>query len=130
MKNLIREIALANGLTVRFFDATRRYFGDYHQVRVTISCEVALCAAHFEDDTAYRAAVKLLGESVQYKKEIEHQGVPTLGTSEAVENVVQQFVNHSLSYFSSEAFPKKFVQTELNRVLGRAKSFVPLRAHG
>jgi hypothetical protein len=129
MKNLIREIPLSNGLTVRFFDTTRRYFGDYHQVRIKISCDVPLTTELFEDQQAFEAAFKLLGASVHYQKDVEQQGVPTLGTGDAVEQVIRQFREHSLSYFQSEAFPKKFVQSELNRVLGRAKAFVPLRAH-
>lgn len=130
MKNLIREIPLANGLTVRFFDATRRYFGDYHQVRVKISCEVPLTAGLFDDAKAWESAVKLLGNQVRYVKDVEHQGVPTLATADAVERVIQQFIDHSLCYFEAEAFPKRFVQSELNRVVGKAKSFVPLRANG
>ena len=127
MKKLIREIPLANGLTVRFFDATRRYFGDYHQVRIQISCEVPLTADLFDDPRAYQSALKLLGGSVLYCKDIEHQGVATLAVPDLVSRVIQQFIDHSLGYFNGESFPKKLVQTELNRVVGRAKSFVPLR---
>lgn len=127
MKKLIREIPLDNGLTVRFFDATRRYFGDYNQVRIRISCEVPLTAALFEDASACQAALKLLGGSVSYTKDIEHQGVATAAVPATVDNVIQQFIDHSMGYFNGEAFPKKLVQSELNRVVGRAKSFVPLR---
>ena len=130
MKNIIREIPLANGLTVQFVDATRRYFGDYHQVRVEISCEVPLTRQLFEDPADYDPALKLLGSTVRYLKQIEHQGVPTLGTADAVQKVIQQFIDHSLSYFASPDFPRRLVATELNRVRAKAKSFVPLRAHG
>ena len=131
MKKLIKEIPLANGLTVRFFDATRRYFGDYHQVRIQISCEVPLTPDLFEDGQAHLGAIKLLGATVCYVKDIEHQGVATLSIEGVVEKVIQQFIDHSLGYFNGEAFPKKLVQSELNRVNGRAKSFVPLRGiHG
>lgn len=130
MKNLIREIALANGLTLRFFDTTRRYFGDYHQVRIAISCEVPLTADLFDDAKEYEAAVKLLGGKVEYLKKVEQQGVATEAIAGAVENVIQQFIENSLGYFDTDNFPKRLVQTELNRVRGRAKSFVPLRSHG
>lgn len=131
MKQLIREIPLANGLTVRFFDATRRYFGDYNQVRIQISCDVPLTPDLFEDEQAHQSALKLLGATVSYCKDIEHQGVATGDIAETVENVLQHFIDHSMGYFSGEAFPKKLVQSELNRINGRAKSFVPLRGiHG
>lgn len=127
MKNVVREIPLANGLTVRFTDATRRYFGDYHQVRVEISCEVPLTAGLFDAPAAFEAAVKLLGSRVVYLKKVEHQGVPTLGTAAALERVIQQFIDHTLDYFSGEAFPRRFVQSELNRLGEKSRSFVPLR---
>ena len=130
MKNIVREIPLANGLTVRFTDATRRYFGDYHQVRVEISCEVPVTAQLFDDPVSLAVALKLLGAKVCYLKQIEHQGVPSLGTAAAVQQVIQQFIDHSLSYFASEAFARRFVQSELNRLRARSTSFVPLRAHG
>lgn len=130
MENLIREIPLANGLTVRFFDTTRRYFGDYHQVRVKISCEVPVTADLFADQQACDAAVKLLGAKVQYVKDIEQQGVPTLSTADAVENVIRQFMENSRGYFDSAEFSRKFVQSELNRIRSKAKSFVPLRSNG
>ena len=115
MKKLIKEIPLANGITVRFFDATRRYFGDYHQVRVTICCELPLGEDLFDSAEAYQAAGRLLGPSVRYLKEIEQQGVAGEETSLAVQRVIRQFVEHSLPYFESEAFPRKLLQSELDK---------------
>ena len=126
MKNIVREIPLANGLTVCFTDATRRYFGDYHQVRVEVSCDVPLTVQLFDDTLAFEAALKLLGTRVRYLKKVEHQGVPTLATADTVQRVIQQFIDHSLSYFESAAFPRRLVQSELNRVRAKSNSFIPL----
>ena len=126
MNDLVREIPLSNGLTVRFFDATRRYFGDYHQVRVKICLDVPLSADLFDDAASYDAAVKTLGPKVQYLKEIEHQGVPTLSTSEMVQKVIQQFINHSLPYFQNPAFPRKFVHSQLNRRALKSRSYIAM----
>ncbi|QXE92063.1 hypothetical protein [Geomonas subterranea] len=130
MQKLIREIPLSNGLTVRFFDATRRYFGDYHQVRIQICCEVPLSPGLFPDDESHEAARKLLGASVSYKKEIEHQGVASLSVDETVERVISDFAAHSLGYFNTPDFPRKLVQSELTRVRGRKTGFVPRGIHG
>jgi hypothetical protein len=129
MKNVVREIPLANGLIIRFTDLTRRYFGDYHQVRVEVSCEIPLTALLFDDPQDFESGLKLLGTRVCYLKKVEHQGVPTLGVADAVQKVIQQFIDHQLGYFATEAFPRRFAQTELNRVQARSKSYVPLRAH-
>ncbi len=130
MQKLIREIPLSNGLTVRFFDATRRYFGDYHQVRIQICCEVPLTPDLFPDDDSHQAACKLLGASVVYKKEIEHQGVPTLAIDQTVERVIADFAAHSLGYFNTPTFPRKLVQSELSRASGRRTGFVPRGING
>lgn len=130
MQKLIREIPLSNGLTVRFFDATRRYFGDYHQVRIQICCEVPISPDFFDDEASHETARKALGASVSYKKEIEHQGVPTLSVEKTVEQVIADFVAHSLGYFNNPAFPKKLVQSELTRVQGCKRAFVPRGTNG
>lgn len=129
MNKLIREIPLDNGLTVRFFDSTRRYFGDYNQVRVRIQCEVPLTEELFEDAQSYQAALKTLGARADYSKEIEQQGVPSAEIDAAIEKVVQHFVDHSLAYFNNAAFAKKLVQSELGRVKGKGKSFIVRAFH-
>lgn len=129
MTSPIREIPLSNGITVRFFDATRRYFGDYHQVRVKITFEVPLRAEFFDDPKDYEAAGKLLGAKVKYLKEIEHQGVPTSETAGTVEKVIAQFVAHSLSYFEGADFPRRFAQAELKKMRSKSSSFQALRPH-
>jgi hypothetical protein len=130
MQKLIREIPLPSGVTFQFFDGTRRYFGDYHQVRVKISCEVPVKAEYFEGSVEHQAALKILGEKVQYLKEVEHQGVPTEAVSETMENVIQHFVEHSLGYFENDAFPKKFVHSELKRIRNRGKLFIRMHSNG
>lgn len=130
MSKLIKEIPLSNGLTVRFFDASRRYFGDYHQVRVKISCDVPLTPDLFQDEASYEAAQRLFGARVSYQKEIEHQGVAGASVEETVDRVIAHFVEHSLDYFSGSGFPKKLAQAELVKAQGRKRAFVPRGDHG
>jgi hypothetical protein len=129
MKNLIREIPLQNGLTLRFFDATRRYFGDYHQVRIEINCQVPLTAELFDDHAAWESALRIVGEKVEYRKEVERQGVATDAIAGVVEEVIRSFTEHSLAYLQSPSFPGKLAQAELNRVKGRKGGFMG-RSHG
>ena len=129
MKNLIREIPLQNGLTLRFFDATRRYFGDYHQVRIEINCQVPLTVELFDDQVAWEAAVKLLGDTVEYRKEVEHQGVATDAIAGVIDDVIRHFTDHSLNYLQSPTFPRKLAQAELTRARGGKRGFMGL-SHG
>jgi len=131
MENVVRELVLENGLTVRFGDLSRRYFGDYHQVRVEVTCEVPLAPELFDDRASYEAALKLLGASVNYRKLVEHQGVPSLAVTEQVAQVIQHFIDHSLSYFSTPAFPRRLAQSEVKRLTSRSRSFVvPMHVNG
>lgn len=123
MKKLVREIPLSNGLTVRCFDATRRYFGDYHQVRLEICCEVAVTADLFADDREHESALKLLGKSVLYRRHEEHQGVATEQIDTVRERMLDQFVSHALPYFGGAGFARRLVQAELAKKAGRARSF-------
>lgn len=129
MKKLVREIPLANGLTVRFFATTRRYFGDYHQVRIEIDCEVPLSRNHFATADEFQLALKELGAAARFLKLEEHQGVPSDQVDTVVNRVVDQFTGHTLRYFSGEEFPRRLVLSELERLRKRAGSFVG-RYHG
>lgn len=129
MNRIVRQIPLENGLTVSFSDVTRRYFGDYHQVRVEIRCEVPVLAELFEDAADFEKALKVLGGKVSYLKLVEHQGVPTEATEATVRRVIQQFIDHSLAYFASPLFPRRLVHSELSRARSRTRFFVPGRSH-
>jgi hypothetical protein len=129
MQKVIREIPLHNGLTFVFYDATRRYFGDYHQIRIRISCDIPVLSDYFEDAAEHEAALKLLGGTVRYVKEVEQQGVPSEAISQTVEQVVQHFVDHSLGYFKNDQFPGKFVHSELNRLRSKGKRFAKVSVH-
>jgi hypothetical protein len=130
MHKVIREIPLDNGLTFLFSDATRRYFGDYHQVRIKISCDIIVRSDYFQDVPEHHAALQLLGEKVQYVKEVEHQGVATEAIAETIDRVIRHFVDHSLGYFDNSDFPKKFVHSELNRIRSKGKRFAKPPVHG
>ena len=130
MNRIVRKIPLDNGLTVCFADASRRDFGDYHQVRVEITCEVPLCAELFEDAAAFSAAWQLLGGKACYRKLVEHQGVPSEAREATVSRVIQQFVDHSLAYFASPLFPRRLAHSELARARSRSRRFVPVPPRG
>ncbi|AAR35126.2 hypothetical protein KVP06_08760 [Geobacter sulfurreducens] len=115
MATILREVPLQNGLTVRFLDHTRHYFGDFHLVRLEILCEIRLDVSHFQDFTAFEDARRLLGDDVSYRRFVEQMGVPTSLADDVKQQLMAHFMNHSLGYVSSSAFPIRFVQSELER---------------
>lgn len=119
MKNPIRELPLLNGLTVSFFDHTKRYFGDYHRVKLEIICKVPVFAEYFEDRHAFDDARSLLNYEVVYKHSAEQMGVPSTEIERVLQRLMTNFIEHSLPYFTSAQFPKKMVLAALNKFKGK-----------
>lgn len=119
MAPLIREIPLENGLTVRIYDHTRHYYGDFYLVKLEIVCEVPLGAGLFADGAELEEARRLLGDPAVYRRTVEQMGVSSTAIETATERLIGTFTSHSLPYFSAPGFPARLVQTELNRARKR-----------
>lgn len=105
--DLIRQIALENGLTVNVFDKTQRYFGDYHHVRLEIVCEVPVP----EDDPA----VSFGARSCRYTCDLRRMGVPSADVPAVIEELLSGFSATTLAYLSSPSFPERFVRAQESR---------------
>lgn len=129
MADLVREIPLANGLTVKFFSHTRRYYGDFHLVKLELFCEVPLSADYFADQSQFAEAVIILGDAVSYRRVLEKMGVPASEVGRVEEHIITNFREHSRAYFAAPAFPRKLVLAELAKA-SRKKGFPPSFSSG
>ncbi|GLI39019.1 hypothetical protein KI811_04800 [Geobacter hydrogenophilus] len=125
MASLIREMTLENGLIVRFFDHTRLYYGDFYLVKVEIVCVVPLCPDYFDEHAEIEEVRRLLGDPAMYRRTVEQMGVPSTAIATVTEQLIGNFLSHSLPYFSASGFPRKFLMTELARA--RKKRTLPAR---
>ncbi|MGA7826306.1 MAG: hypothetical protein WCA04_01490 [Geobacteraceae bacterium] len=115
LKTCVRKIDLGNSLTVSMYDTTRRYYEDYHLVRLEIECDIAVQESYFESTEEFAKARALLGDSVRYLRTVEKMGVPFTGIDTAREELISCFIATALPYFSREDFPQKMVQSELHK---------------
>lgn len=115
MKNLISELPLPNGLTVSFFDLTRRYFGDFYLVKMEIQCKVPVLPGYFVDRSDFDEAKMLLGDQVVYERTEKQMGVPSTEIERVLQRLITNFMEHSLSYFAAARFPEKLVLAELHK---------------
>jgi hypothetical protein len=99
---VIREITLANGLTVRFLDKTQPYFGDYHHVRLEAVCDIP--APEIEG-----------ADSCRYMSNIRRMGVPTADVPAVIDELISHFSNTTLTYMSSPEFPLRYVSSRMSR---------------
>jgi hypothetical protein len=120
MYNCVRKLELPNGLTLFVSDATRRYYEDYHLVRLEIVCETPVLAEYFDTGELYAEARELLGESAVYRRLLEKMGVPFREIETARENLMKGFEGTALRYFSAEGFPRKMVLSEFAKAREKA----------
>jgi len=112
---LLKTVTLGNGLTVRFYDQTRHYYGDFHLVRLEIVCEVPLRAEYFPTSDDFEEAGRLIKDPATYRREIDQMGVPSTAIETARQRLMDNFLEHSLPYFSVVSFPARFARAELAR---------------
>lgn len=115
MGSLIREIPLQNGLTLRYYDQTRHYFGDFYLVKLELVCNIPLQLEYFETSSMFDEAKQLIGDSAVYRRAFEQMGVASTAIGAVSDRLIEHFTRNSLTYFSSCSFPVKFVNAELNK---------------
>ena len=121
--DFLLDIPLANGLTISVYDHTRNYYGDYFLVKLEFVCTVTLSCSYFTDAASYDEANVILGNAVTYRRLVEQMGVPATEIERVRDRLIANFMDHSLSYFSTPEFPKRFVMAQLakcQRVVGRS----------
>jgi hypothetical protein len=109
---------LENGLAVNVYDCSRRYYGDFHLVRLEVICSVPVEAKHVEGRPDSDAVLRELGPVVEYRRILERMGVPGSGVDSAKEELWRDFLKTSLPYMSQENFPKKYILHQLGKKKG------------
>jgi hypothetical protein len=112
----IRQIVLPNNLHLVCREESRRYFGDYHLVRILMTVSVPLEPRFFDDGDECRAARKLLPDPVVYRRVAERMGVPTADVEAVRTALVDDLLLHAGGYLGSTQFPRKFIRSELARI--------------
>lgn len=107
------EEILANGLHLRFYDQTNRYFGDYHRVRIIVEIELALAPELIPDPELLAAGVKRFGFSVITSKVLERMGVPGARVAAQRAELVASYQNEVQSYLSRPEVPLRLLRAEL-----------------
>lgn len=123
METLIRKLLLENGLVIFIYDHTVRYYGDFYRVKMEIACDVPLIREYFANESEFAQARRILGESASYRRFVEQMGVPSTGIERVREIQINNFIDHSLPYFSSANFPRKFVLSQLRKAKDKLNRF-------
>jgi hypothetical protein len=121
MSEPVRVLSLPNGLSVSIYKHSRRYFGDYFRIKVEIVCNIPLRAEYFPENGAFVEACVKFGDEVVYTRSEEKMGVPSADVERTQEQLMTNFLAHSLPYISSLQFPVKAVSTEMKKTAGKGQ---------
>lgn len=116
MKTCVRKIELDNSLTVLIYDTTRRYYEDYHLVRLEVECQVPIKDDYFESDDVRAEVREAFGDSVCYRRTMEKMGVPYDEIERAREDLIDSFTATAVPYFGNDGFSRRFILSELTRL--------------
>jgi len=99
-----RHLVLDNGLDILVRDMTRVYFGDYHRVRLAITCRpTGMMKLHGVLDSTDPVP--------EFHRVVEKMGVPSAEVEMVRESLVRDFLNNSLKYLSAADFPAKLAES-------------------
>ncbi|PKN11990.1 MAG: hypothetical protein CVU69_09595 [Deltaproteobacteria bacterium HGW-Deltaproteobacteria-4] len=107
------EEILTNGLHLRYYDQTNRYFGDYHRVRIVVEIELALSNELLIDQELLTAGKKRFGVSLTTNKVLERMGVPGGRVDALRAELVASYQNEVQNYLSRPEVPLRLLRAEL-----------------
>jgi hypothetical protein len=107
---------LDNGLTVRFRDETRRYFGNFHHIRIIVHCVVPLTPELTDISVDYGRFCGLVGGEIRYERTLEQMGVSGDDLNQVRQRLVATFVETAVPYLSSPSFPRQLVANRVARL--------------
>lgn len=118
----VRTVTFSNGLTLRFYDRTNRYFGDFHRVCIQVEGWV----------NRDSLPAGLLNRSPQgtgvavYHRQLERMGVTSEQVAATINLLITDFIETTSGYLEHPAVPARLIQDHFSqRRRGRSQSLSP-----
>jgi len=106
---LLETRLLSNGLELRFFDSSNRYFGDYHRVCIELRCEIEVRADLLEQCRKEDPEVNLrVGQTLLFSKRFERMGVAGQELEQRRREIIDSFLEGAGKYLESPRFILNF----------------------
>jgi hypothetical protein len=114
MKNkLIKTIDIKKNITLNLYDSSKKLAGDRWLIKLIIQMEIPVTEALIREDYELMDIVtemkKVLGEKVLFEQVLERIFIDEANKETVLKELTESFLNNTLSYFSHEEFPKRYV---------------------
>ena len=124
-EKLIEELDLANGLTISFYDCSRKIAGDRWYVklvaRIPISVdENAFVKAGAEPDL-FKEFLDATEGMVTFELQKERNFIDEQEKDQVFNEILSNIKEHALNYLSHKEFAPKFLKKEIQSFLERRK---------
>lgn len=107
MSKSFKSVGLDNGVTVDFFSAGNRYFGDFHRVKIVAIATIPLVVESLPANLQQAA----VGGTIKYEKTLERMGV----TTDRVETVIQTLIDDFIQTVGCYLVKKSFAEGLLRK---------------
>lgn len=114
--NLIEEIKLDNGLTLKIFDLSRSIAADTVKVEVSFQTKISLKESYFADTQDYVQVKNIMGDELAYEHKLERSFVPKENEDSVRDDLINTFKNNSLDYLASAGFSQKMALSTLRDI--------------
>ncbi len=113
MTELLRRWKLKNGIEVQVHEDSRRYHGNYYNMKLIITSRIEVKEEYFDDlreTPNYKPIVRSLLPSVEYRREIVKAGVEGTRLAGLRDQLMAGFEQTALPYFEKESFAKNYAR--------------------
>ena len=111
-KNIVKIIALENGLELKIMDASRKISADAFMVKmkacVDIDVTPELFTRDLPPDLTFDEIFRVLGKTVTYEYEVERNFIMDYEKDGVFETLVGTFLDNSGRYVGTPVFAEKF----------------------
>ena len=113
---LLEEIKLSNGLTLKIFDLSRTIAAKTVKVELSMQIKINLEKSYFADADDYDQVKNIFGEELTYDHKAERIIVPKENEDAVREELINTFKNNLLNYISSANFAQKLALAMLRDI--------------
>ena len=113
---LLEQIKLDNGLTLKIFDLSRAIAANTVKVELSMQIKINLDRSYFTTSDDYDHVRNIFGEELTYDHKAERIIVPKENKDAVREELINTFKNNLLGYLSADNFSQKLTLAMLRDI--------------